>query len=315
MKKSAFNLKYSKLEKCPVKSYRNINCNNINEDNIERDINIMYKDKNEDIINNINDNGSNSYEKSKTSNDNKKSFNDISNDNNILNNNSNKIIVENKKDNINKEVSKYNPIRQINKSKSYFGENNNLNKNNNNYNNNYIYLNDINDKINDFSHNNNINNNTKGYNYKKNVNYFNQKKRILKGKNKNSFKHKIFFDLENIDKKELTNNFSDNSFESINIDDFINKVNYKGDKKDFPKYMEELKLKADITNIVQKMFKNEINSYDGLDKLLEDYSKQKYKKILDMYKFLLEKLIQINQNKINDKEINSFYDEVYSFKQ
>ena len=79
--------------------------------------------------------------------------------------------------------------------------------------------------------------------------------------------------------------------------------------------MEELKLKADITNIVQNMFKNEINSYDGLDNLLEDYSKKKYKKILDMYKFLLERFIQINQNKINDKDINSFYDEIYSFNQ
>ena len=312
MKKNAFNLKYSKLEKYPIKSYRNINYKNLNEDNTEDDINITYKDKNEDKINNINDNGNSSYEKSQLLNINKKSFKDISNDNNILNNNSNKIISETKKDNTNKEVSKYNPIKQINKSKSYFGENNNVNKNNNN---NYIYLNDVNDKINNFSHNsNNNNNNTKDYNYKKNVNYFNQKKRILKGNNKNSFKHKIIYDLENQDKKELSNNFSDNSFESININDFINKVNYKGDKKDFPKYMEELRLKADITNIVQNMFKNEINSYDGLDKLLEDYSKQKYKKILNMYKFLLDKLIQINHNKINDKEINSFYEEIYSFK-
>ena len=108
----------------------------------------------------------------------------------------------------------------------------------------------------------------------------------------------------------MNNSLENKSFESISIDDLIHKVNYNGDKRNFPKYMKELKLKADITNIVQNMFKNEVNCYDGLDKFWKNYSKQK--KILDMYKFLLERLIQINQNRINDNEINSFYDEIYS---
>lgn len=306
IKKNPFNLKYSKLENYPVKSYRNINCKNnfnINEDNSENDIkiNIIYKDKN-DILNKIIDNGENNI---------KKGYKDVSKEDNIFNNNSNKIISENQKEKINIEIPKYNSKKHINKSNSYFVESNNLRKNKNKNRYNYIYLNDSNDKIIDYSYND-----TKAYNYKKNINYFNQKNRILKEKNKKEFKHKIYYDLENFEKKDLTNNnTSDNSFESINIEDFINKVNYNGNINNFSKYLEELKLKADITNIVQNMFKNEINSYDGLDKLLEDYSKKKYKKILDMYKFLLERLIQINQNKINDKDINSFYDEIYSFNQ
>lgn len=298
--KKAFNLKYSKFENYPVKSYRNIkskNSFNIDEDmNIESDKNIIY--------NNF-DNGKNNM--------NKKGNKDRSIDNSI-NNNLNKIILESQKENIKKETHKYNPKKQINKSKSYFSETNNLNKNKNHC----IYLNDSKEKYIDFSYNNKDNsnniNNAKAYNYKKNVNYFNQKKRIIKGKNKNGFKHKIYYDLENNEKKDITNNSSDYSFDSIDIDDFVNQVNYNGDKTYFPKYIEELKLKADITNIVQNMFKNEINSYDGLDKMIENHSKKKCKKILDMYKFLLERLIQINQNKINDKDINSFYEEIYSSK-
>ena len=195
------------------------------------------------------------------------------------------------------EVPNYN-TRQIKKSKSYFIEPNTLNNGKNNN-----YINYINAKT----------------NYKKNVNTFNQKNRIenaFKNKNNKSFKQKVYRGLENNGYKYLKNSSSEsNSFESISLDELINKVNYNGDKKNFPKYIEELKLKADITTIVQNMFKNELNSYDGLDKFLDNYYKKKNKKIISMYKYLLERLFQINQNRINDKEINSFYDEIYYSKQ
>lgn len=195
------------------------------------------------------------------------------------------------------EVPNYN-TRQIKKSKSYFIEANTLNNGKNNN-----YINYINAKT----------------NYKKNVNTFNQKNRIenaFKNKNNKSFKQKVYRGLENNGYKYLKNSSSEsNSFESISLDELINKVNYNGDKKNFPKYIEELKLKADITTIVQNMFKNELNSYDGLDKFLDNYYKKKNKKIISMYKYLLERLLQINQNRINDKEINSFYDEIYYSKQ
>jgi hypothetical protein len=155
--------------------------------------------------------------------------------------------------------------------------------------------------------------------YKKNINIFNQKNRannLFKAKNKKlSFKNKIYNGLGNDGQKYLNNNLSDkDSSDSLSIDDLINKVNYQGDKNNFPRYMEELKLKADITSIVQNMFKNEINSYDGLERFLENYSKtkEKYEKTLNMYKFLLKRLIQMNQN-VGNKEIDSFCDEIYSY--
>ena len=200
--------------------------------------------------------------------------------------------------------------RRINKSKSYFIENNNINmykntKEQNNLNNKQNLLSTLKNKT--------------ANAYKKNINIFNQKNRAnnpFKIKNKKiSFKNKIYKSLGNNGQKFLTNNLSDkDSSDSLSIDDLINKVNYQGDKNNFPRYMEELKLKADITSIVQNMFKNEINSYDGLERFLENYSKtkEKYEKTLNMYKYLLKRLIQMNQN-VGDKEINSFCDEIYSY--
>ena len=327
VRKEPFNLEYSKLEKYPVKSfpkggYIKIIIND--EEYEQNDINSLYNDK-KDILKNIMYNGNKNFEKAnniKNNIYNKFKNNEFLNNSNIINNyiskklyskNEDKSINYSYKDiseDINEKIELHNndnnnkineiyqevPIynaRPINKSKSYFKETNPLNNNSNNF------LTLINIKTN---------------NYKKNVNSFNQTNRIynnFNGKNNKSFKHKIYCGFKNNGKKYLLNNsLENNSFESISIDDLINKVNFNGDKRDFPKYMKELKLKADITNIVQNMFKNEINCYDGLDKFLESYSKKK--KILDVYKFLLERLIQINQNKINDNEINSFYEELYS---
>ena len=71
-------------------------------------------------------------------------------------------------------------------------------------------------------------------------------------------------------------------------------------------------MKTDKTTIVQNMFKSEINSYISLEKLLENNSQAKNKKILEILIFLFEKLIQKNQNIINDQLIDKFYDEIYS---
>ena len=316
------------MENYPVKSFYKNNYKKtiINDEEYEdNDINSLYNDKN-DIFKNIIYNGNKKNGKIFNKYDN----NEYLNNSNIINNyiskklyanNEEKSINDSYKDfseDINEKIEKNNknidnnniinemndineiyqeaPIynaRSINKSKSYFKETNQMNNNKNNY------LTLI---------------NARGNNYKKNINSFNQTNRIYNdyiGKNNKSFKHKIYYGFENNGKKYLLNNsLENNSFESISIDDLINKVKYNGDKRNFPKYMKELKLKADITRIVQNMFKNEINSYDGLNVFLENYTKKK--KILDIYKFLLERLIQINQNKINDEEINSFYEELYT---
>ena len=194
-----------------------------------------------------------------------------------------------------KDVPNYN-TRQINKSKSFFIEKNSTK---NKYKNNFTTL-------------NNTINNTKTN--KKNINSFNHKNRIFNvytgNKNNKSLRHKIYYGLEKNNIYLGNESSENNSNDSINIDDLINKVNYTGEKKDFGKYMEELKLKAEITSLVQNMFKNEMNCYDGLDKFLDSYYNGKNKKILDMYKYMFDRLIQVNQNKINDDEINSMYNEI-----
>ena len=284
-------------------------------------------------MNNIIYNGNNNFVKSKKSFKSDKNFNINKKDNNALNihnintssNILNSIITEklylndknnsineintknNNIDDINsineikdiqsiKDVPNYN-ARQINKSKSYFIENNSIN---NKHKNNNITL-------------NNTINNTKA-NYKKNINSFNHKNRIFSmysgNKNNKSLRHKIYYGLEKNNKYSDNESSENNSNDSINIDDLINKVNYTGEKKDFGKYMEELKLKAEITSLVQNMFKNEMNCYDGLGKFLDSYYNGKNKKILDMYKYMFDRLIQVNQNKINDDEINSMYNEI-----
>ncbi len=309
-----------------------------NEENSGNDINIR-KNKKKAIFNNILFNENKNITQSKKIFNNELNNNyyknmytkgeDISNNSNIVNNYINKKIYndvkksmentcndeiddlseqKNKNDEMNKETFNYNN-KQINKSKSYFIDNNNLNK----YKNKKEFF-ELNNTQNIIS---NINDKTAS-NYKKNVNIFNQNNRdnnTFKIKNKKaSFKHKIYNGLENNGRKYLANNLSDkDSSDSLSIDDLINKVNYHGDKDNFAKYMEELKLKADITTIVQNMFKNEINSYDRLNIFLENYSKEKYVKILNMYKFLLGRLIQMNQNESNDKEIDGICGEIYSY--
>ena len=225
-------------------------------------------------------------------------------DKNMLDTNKPSLDIENKK---NKEIFTYNE-KQINKSNSYFLENNYRNNKNKYY---FMNLNKHNE--NKMSSLNNI---TDDNNYKNNINIFDQNNKIFDFLNPNSKKssnHRIYIDKDFKEKKYSDKDSSvSNSFESFNIDELINKVNYEGDKKNFPQYMEELKLKADITSMIQNMFKNEINGYDRLDKFMKNYSRNKNKKILNMYKYVLNRLIQENQNMINDKEINSFFDEIYS---
>ena len=86
-------------------------------------------------------------------------------------------------------------------------------------------------------------------------------------------------------------------------------VDYKGKINNFPKYLKELKLKADITTMAQNMIKNEINNYDGIDKYFE--IKEKNKNILSAYKLILNKLKTQKDIKSTKKEYNNFYNELY----
>ena len=144
-----------------------------------------------------------------------------------------------------KNINNNNNNSQINKSKSYFIDNNCLNKYRNRKElNKFIYPNNKQIIASNY-------NNQTATNYRKNINIFNQKNRVynpFKIWNKKAFKHIIYYGVEYNGNKYLGNNISDkDSSDSISIDDLINKVNYKGDKDNFPKYIEELKIKADIT--------------------------------------------------------------------
>ena len=350
------NLKYSKLDNHPIKTYRNINYkkNLINDEDIEgNDINSTYKDQNEFINKNININNTsiNVTKSKKIFNDDdlynhfRNNYNKIE-DKKISNNNNSNIInnymfkkfyrkEEDKTDNSSEDINldmknqshipmtsrfkphgnnqllsnignpnNFNTNKQINKSNSYFKDNKYLNLKNSDYNNH-----------NNFNTQQIINptNKINGNNFNNNTGKINKSFIPFLGKNKRAFKNKIYSNMENY-KQDI--DFTDkDSLDTLNIDDLINKVNYTGDKKDFYLYLEELKLKADITTIVQNMFKSEINSYNGLEKYLKNDSPAKNKKILDMYKFLFEKLIQKNQSKINDKLIDKFYEEICSCQQ
>jgi len=350
------NLKYSKLDNHPIKTYRNINYrkNLINDEDVtENDINSTYKNEfiNKNIsINNTNINMTkskkifndddlyNRFRKNYNKNEDKKVSNN--NNNNVVNNYILKNFYrkeEDKNDNSSEDINldkknqshipntcrfkphennqlfsninhknNFNTSKQVNKSNSYFKDNRYLNK---------IKNDDFNNHNNFSTHQTSINptnriNGKNLNNFNNNTGKINKSLIPFTGKNKKIFKSKIYSNMENY-KQDI--GFTDkDSFDSLNIDDLINKVNYTGDKNGFYRYLEELKLKADITTIVQNMFKSEINSYNGLEKYLENNTQAKNKKILEMYKFLFEKLIQKNQNKINDKLIDKFYDEIYS---
>ena len=349
------NLKYSKLDNHPIKTYRNVNYrkNLINDEDVtENDINSTYKNEFSNKNISINDTNLNMIKSKKIFNEddlynkfrknyNKNEYKKVPNNNsNIINNYILKNFYrkeEDKTDNSSEDINldmknqshipitsrfkpnesnqlfsnisnpnNFNTSKPINKSNSYFKDNKYLNKMENfdykNHNNLVTQQMSINptNKING-KYLNNFNNNT---------GKINKSFIPFTGKNKRIFKSKINSNMENY-KQDIGFTEKD-SFDSLNIEDLINKVNYTGDKNGFYRYLEELKLKADITTIVQNMFKSEINSYNGLEKYLENNTQAKNKKILEMYKFLFERLIKKNQNKISDKLIDKFYDEIYS---
>lgn len=124
--------------------------------------------------------------------------------------------------------------------------------------------------------------------------------------NKNS--KKIIYNLSNMGKtpKNLINNRPQS--DTFCIEDLMMKVNYNGNMKNFPSYIKELKLKAEITTLVQNMFKTEINCYEKLDMLLNSQSKKRDENVINMYKYLIEKLLRKNQKIIDNKIYKEKYD-------
>ena len=326
--KELLNSKYSKIDNNSIKTFRNSNIygKNLmnNEEYSSNDINTIYRNKS-NLLNRLLDNGkeNKSYNNPESTHivsihflkNYKKGARDISNNINNGNNHiNNKFYLKEKKYNEeslnspSKNISENNmkeivlikealrgnktedlfrdvprgKHRTMNKSKSYFVDTITLTKDNQK-------------------------------NTYKNINTFNKR-----SKNKKYLRDNIFSVYQKRQKKYLADIYFDKEKEfsdRINIKDLMEKVNYEGEENNFIQYLEELKLQSDITNTVQNMFKIEINGYEALDKLMREHYMNKNKKILDMYKYLFERLIQINQHKIKEKEIEEFNREIFYSKQ
>ena len=102
---------------------------------------------------------------------------------------------------------------------------------------------------------------------------------------------------------------NNNSNNHLSIEYLMELVDYNGKINNFPKYLKELKLKADITTMAQNLIKNEINNNDRKDKYFE--IKEKNKTILNAYKLILNKLKEEKDIKSTKKEYNNLYNDLY----
>ena len=86
------------------------------------------------------------------------------------------------------------------------------------------------------------------------------------------------------------------------------KCNFGGDDDEFIKYLKVMKIKSDLTNLVEIIFNNGEDMdeekaqecFDGLENLLE-YKNSEDKIELNVYQYLAEQLIKINN--LNKNEI------------
>ena len=69
-----------------------------------------------------------------------------------------------------------------------------------------------------------------------------------------------------------------------------------------------MKTKAEITDILRIMFNENKNCFKEFENFL--INKKKNEKLLNMYKYMYEKLLQINQVKINDENIDDFFKQI-----
>ena len=97
----------------------------------------------------------------------------------------------------------------------------------------------------------------------------------------------------------MKKDFSD----ELNIDEIMKKTNYYGDKENFLNYLQELKIKSDITTLVQNLYNNDIYSFDSLNRSIENYYTEKNSKILDVYKYLVELLIASKDYNFKNRKI------------
>ena len=164
--------------------------------------------------------------------------------------------------------------------------------------------------------------------YKKNINK--SKSYFLKNNNNSSriYQNKIInYKFNSYFKKKYgkeehknyinnnNNNSDEDSSDSPKINELMKTVNYKGDKKYFLNYLKEIKVKSDITTIVQNMIKNNnyIKKGKEINKSFTSRKNNNNKKLLDIYEYLLKNIKTKDNNYIegnNEKENN--YDKLFT---
>ena len=85
------------------------------------------------------------------------------------------------------------------------------------------------------------------------------------------------------------------------IDNLKNKFGFNGSNEDFIKYLNIIKIKSDLVYLVENLFndgdnldeENAIECFCKLENLL-NYKSNKNKNTLNIYQFLVEKLVEIN---------------------
>ena len=248
----------------------NIYNNKINNNNKNNNINNNNKfnnannNKNNNNINNNKFNNANNYKSNNINNNinNNNKFNNVNN--NKINNNSNNIINNinySKIDNINNNNNNYKNNDNNNNMNNINNINNNLNNETNNINNDNNNNNNINNNNNNFGFNKGnityklLNNNSKNDN---NEEYFNRE--YFNENNINKYNYKKYnsrsYSVNTSDKKNMTENVLENSFE--------NKNNYKNNSYRNNKY------KSNISNIKNDNYKNYKNI--NLNKMRDNYN-------------------------------------------
>jgi len=145
----------------------------------------------------------------------------------------------------------------------------------------------------------------------KNMNsYINKYKPIRLNYNKNNQNNEILHQTYNKynndirEENEKENGFNSNqNFEIIQgkIDNLKNQFQFLGSNEEFIKYLEILKIKSDLTHLVEILFNNgeKLNEdkaeecFNKLENLLE-YKNEEEKNLLNGYLYLFEKLLKIN---------------------
>jgi len=147
----------------------------------------------------------------------------------------------------------------------------------------------------------NLNNNTK---VEQNMNSYINKNKPIRLNYNNDFKYEqIIKEIDDKfdDIKDYNINKDDDELIQNKIDSLKNKFGFNGSNEDFIKYLNIIRIKSDLVYLVENLFndgenldeENAEKCFYKLENLL-NYKSNKNRNILNIYQFLVEKLLEIN---------------------